>query len=199
MAKQLAQSELRDTRVLGSSKAVRYIKYLSKRKDRLNLAHTVRMDETAVCIEDPRRQVIALTGARHVVLKSTGLASMRMTAVLVVVASGRKLPPLVIWKGAQQDGQLERVRNSYVTYQKRACVDFQLLIRWLDLVFPPIFDACTAGKAVVWDSMRAHTSKSVRARFAKKDLQMFVISGRLMPYVQAVLAVLAADVEAKFR
>ncbi|KAF4042379.1 DDE superfamily endonuclease [Phytophthora infestans] len=185
MAKQLAQSELRDTRFLGSSKAVCYMEYLFERKDRFNLAHTVLLDETAVYFEDPRRQTIDSTGARHVVLKSTGVASMRVTAVLAVVVSGQKLPPLVVWKGAQQDGQHERVGNSYVTYQTRACVDSQLLIWWLDLVFPPIFDASTAGKAIVWDSMRAHSSKFVKARFVRKDLQMFVIPGVLTLYVQA--------------
>ncbi|KAF4042384.1 putative HTH CENPB-type domain-containing protein [Phytophthora infestans] len=122
MAKQLAQSELRDTRFLGSSKwvdglmhrydlslrrttnlteladdvltdrAVCYMEYLFERKDRFNLAHTVLMDETAVYFEDPRRQTIDSTGARHVVLKSTGVASMRVTAVLAVVVSGQKLP-----------------------------------------------------------------------------------------------------------
>eukprot|EP00644_Phytophthora_capsici_P014948 jgi/Phyca11/20524/fgenesh1_pg.PHYCAscaffold_65_\ len=146
--------------------------------------HTVLMDETAVYFEDRRRQTVDVTGARHVVLKSTGFASMRITAVLAVTASGRKLLPLIVWKGANPDGSVERIGYTYVTYQKRAWVNSQLLIKWLDLVFPPIFDASMPGKATVWGSMRAHTSKAAKARAVKKDLQMFVIPGGLTPYVQ---------------
>ncbi|KAG3238119.1 hypothetical protein PI124_g16911 [Phytophthora idaei] len=161
------------------------MEFLSARLGSLDLAHTVLMDETAVYFEDPRRQTIDVTGARHVVLKSTGFASMRVPAVLAVSASGRKLPPLIVGKGARQDGAIERIGNAYVTNQKRAWVDSQLLIKWLDLVFPPILDPSTPGKAVVWDSMRAHTSKVVTARFAKKNVQMLVVPGGLTPYVQA--------------
>ncbi|KAG2758771.1 hypothetical protein PC116_g21583 [Phytophthora cactorum] len=161
------------------------MEFVSARLGSLDLVHTVLMDETAVYFEDPRRQTIDVTGARHVVLKSTGFASMRVTAVLAVSASGRKLPPLIVWKGARQDGAIERISNAYVTYQKRAWVDSQLLINWLDLVFPPILDPSTPGKAVVWDSMRAHTSKVMKARFAKKNVQMLVVPGGLTPYVQA--------------
>ncbi|KAG3241671.1 hypothetical protein PI124_g13471 [Phytophthora idaei] len=126
------------------------MEFLSERLGSLDLAHTALMDETAVFFEDPRRQTIDVTGARHVVLKSTGFASMRVTAVLAVSASGRKLPPLIVWKGARQDGAIERI-----------------------------------GKAVVWDSTRAHTSKVVKARFAKKNVQTLVVPGGLTPYVQA--------------
>ncbi|GMF41349.1 unnamed protein product [Phytophthora lilii] len=110
---------------------------------------------------------------------------MRVTAVLAVTATGRKLPPLVGWKGAKQDGKIERYGNVYVVNQPKAWVDSALLTRWLDLVFPPIFDTCTQGKGLVWDSMRAHISKMVKARCAAKGVQMFVIPGGLTPYVQA--------------
>ncbi|KAE8902746.1 hypothetical protein PF002_g2525 [Phytophthora fragariae] len=61
--------------------------------------HTVPMDETAAYFEDARTQAVDLRGARHVVVRSTGYASMRVTAILAVTASGRKLPPDMIWKG----------------------------------------------------------------------------------------------------
>ncbi|KAG3180988.1 hypothetical protein PC128_g15339 [Phytophthora cactorum] len=150
LGKELARSELRDDSFVGSNKwvddfmrrynlslrrttnltvltddvlterAVTFMEFLSARLGSLDLVHTVLMDETAVYFEDPCRQTIDVTGARHVVLKSTGFASMRVTAVLAVSASGRKLPPLIVWKGARQDGAIERIGNAYVTYQKRA-------------------------------------------------------------------------------
>lgn len=168
-----------------TDRAVKFMDYLTSKVDALDLGRTVLMDETAVYFEDPRRQTVDVRGARHVVLKSTGFSSMRVTAVLAVTATGRKLPPLVVWKGARQDDVIERHGNVRVVYQKKAWVDSQLLQRWLDLIFPPILDTATRGKAVVWDSMRAHISTAVKARFAKKNIQMFVIPGGLTPYLQA--------------
>ncbi|GMF21158.1 unnamed protein product [Phytophthora lilii] len=126
-----------------TDRAVSFLSYLTSRIDGLSDDHTILMDETAVYFEDPHRQTVDQVGARHVVLKSTGFASMRVTAVLAVTATGRKLPPLVVWKGAKQDGKIERYGNVYVVNQPKPWVDSALLTRWLDLVFPPIFDART--------------------------------------------------------
>ena len=54
------------------------------------------MDETEVFFEDPRRGTVDFTGARHVVLRLTGFASMRITVALTVTATGTNLPPLLI-------------------------------------------------------------------------------------------------------
>ncbi|GMF47473.1 unnamed protein product [Phytophthora fragariaefolia] len=89
-----------------------FLSYLTSRIDGLRDDHTILMDETAVYFEDPRRQTVAQVGARHVVLKSTGFASMRVTAVLAVTATDRKLPPLVVWKGAKQDDKLSATATS---------------------------------------------------------------------------------------
>ena len=45
------------------------------------------MDETAVYFEDARNQTVDNTGAWHVVIRSTGFASMRITVILAVTAS----------------------------------------------------------------------------------------------------------------
>lgn len=123
-----------------TDRAVSFLSYLTSRIEGLSDDHTILMDETAVYFEDPRRQTVGQVGARHVVLKYMGFASMRVTAVLAVTATGRKLPPLVVWKGAKQDGKIERHGNVRVVSQPKAWVDSALLTRWLDLVFPPIFD-----------------------------------------------------------
>ncbi|GMF49118.1 unnamed protein product [Phytophthora fragariaefolia] len=141
------------------SMAENFLSYPTSRIDGLSDDHTVLMDEMAVYFEDPRHQTVDQVGACHVVLTSTGFASMRVTAMPVVTATGRKLPPLVVWKGAKQDGKIERYGNVYVVTQPKAWVYLALLTRWLDLVFPPIFDTCTQGKrwsgtACVYTSLR---------------------------------------------
>ncbi|OWZ20243.1 hypothetical protein PHMEG_0005362 [Phytophthora megakarya] len=74
-------------------RAVSYMRFLSDKKRSFNFANTVLMDETAVYFEDAREQTVEVRGSRHAVVKSTGFASMRVTAVLAVTATGVKLPP----------------------------------------------------------------------------------------------------------
>ena len=102
-----------------TARAVNFMAYLSMKKLTLNMATTLLMDETAVFFEDPRRDTIDLTGARHVVLRSTGFASMRITVSLTVTADGKKLPPLLIWKGTQKSRSTIENRGSVYV----ACLD----------------------------------------------------------------------------
>jgi hypothetical protein len=140
------------------------------------------MDETAVYFEDARNQTVDIIGSRHVVVRSTGFSSMRITVVLAVTAVGRRLPPLLIWKGSSSHW-FDKIGGVYVAHQPRAWIASKLLKRWVDLAFPMV-DMCE-GKHLVWDSMRAHISKEVKAQCAARNLSMCVIPGGLTPHLQA--------------
>ncbi|KAG3068836.1 hypothetical protein PC122_g16775 [Phytophthora cactorum] len=140
------------------------------------------MDETAVYFEDARNQTVDIIGSRHVVVRSTGFLSMRITAVLAVTATGKKLLPLLIWKGKALPS-FDKIGGVYVAHQPRAWVDSKLLKRWIDLAFPLVDTG--EGKYLVWDSMRAHISKEVKAKCAARNVSMCVITGGLTPYLQA--------------
>ncbi|KUF76920.1 hypothetical protein AM588_10000019 [Phytophthora nicotianae] len=79
-------------------RAVSFMGFLETHKGEMNLDRTVLMDETAIYFEDPRDRTVDVVGRRHVVIHSTGFASMRITAAFAVTASGKKLPPCLIWK-----------------------------------------------------------------------------------------------------
>ncbi|ETO70560.1 hypothetical protein F444_12982 [Phytophthora nicotianae P1976] len=100
-------------------RAVSYMTYLGEHKPSMNRDRTILMDETAVYFEDARTHTVDEVGARHVVIRSTGFSSMRITAALAVTASGKKLPPSLIWKRKTR-GPIERVGGCYVAYQERA-------------------------------------------------------------------------------
>ncbi|EEY58858.1 uncharacterized protein PITG_11845 [Phytophthora infestans T30-4] len=142
-----------------------------------NFAHTVLMDATAVYFEDAREQTVEIRGSRHVAVKSTGFGSMCVTVVLATTAMGVKLPPLVIWKHKNGSRKIEKVGGTYVAYQPKAWADSELLCNWIDTVFPRVVQA--NGKALVWDSMRAHISKKVNAKCAAREIAMCVIPGGL--------------------
>lgn len=163
------------------NRAVAYMQHLQALLPSLHSERTVLMDETAVYFEDPRHHTVDQRGARHVVIRSTGFQSMRITAILAVTAAGRKLPPTLIWTGKL--GEITSVNGCFVAQQPRAWVNQELLIKWLDIAFPLLWTA--DDKTIVWDSMRAHIGKLVKAHCAQRKIKMCVIPGGMTPYLQA--------------
>jgi hypothetical protein len=149
------------------TRAVSYMQFLQNERDKMDLNMTILMDETALYFEDPHTTTIDHTGARHVVIHSTGFASMRITVVLAVTALGKKLSPLLIYKGGNSS-TFEKIGSCYVVHQKKAWIDSNLLMRWVDWIFPAV--NMNDGKYIVWDSMRAHISKAVKAKCSLKKL-----------------------------
>ncbi|KAJ0393466.1 hypothetical protein ATCC90586_010231 [Pythium insidiosum] len=92
------------------------------------------------------------------------------------------LAAVLIWKGKDK-ASFDKVEGVYVTYQKKAWVDSNLLKRWIDMQFPLV--NVSDGKYLVWDSMRAHVSKEVKAKCNMRGIKMCVIPGGLTPYLQA--------------
>ena len=167
-------------------RASNYIIYLRSalERDTANLDNTILMDETAVYLEDPRRITVNEKGKRHVSLRSTGFASMRITVLLSVTASGRKLPPVLIAKKSGASGtKFEKKAGCCIFYNSKAWVNQDLIKAWIDLVFPHVLMA--TGKALVWDSCRAHTANSVKERLKRRGIRNIVIPEGLTPYVQA--------------
>ncbi|KAG3070656.1 hypothetical protein PC121_g9440 [Phytophthora cactorum] len=150
------------------NRAVCYMSFLREQVPTIDLEKTVLMDESVVYFEDARASTLDFTGARHVVVRSTDFTSMRITVALAVSATGRKLPPLLVWKGKAAPTFEKRSGPLYVARQPRAWVDSELLKKWIDLAFP--FVVHGEGKCLVWDSMRAHISKAVKAKRGYWDL-----------------------------
>ncbi|DAZ94669.1 TPA: LOW QUALITY PROTEIN: hypothetical protein N0F65_000949 [Lagenidium giganteum] len=165
-------------------RAFNFLAYLVEHLPLWELDRVVLMDEMAVFFEDPRRQTVNEMSARHVVMRTTGFASMQMTVILAVTAAGRKLPPVMIMKGKNVTAKVEKRCGVYIMPQPSAWTNKELLIEWLDIVFPSVLDQVKT-KAIIWDSMRAHIAKVVKAHCAKKNIAMVVIPGGLTPYVQA--------------
>ncbi|EEY65729.1 uncharacterized protein PITG_03250 [Phytophthora infestans T30-4] len=90
-----------------TDRAVIFLSYLTSRIDGLSDDHTVLMDETAVYFEDPRRQTVDQVGARHVVFNAGDGCAGRH-------GNRPQASPAVVWKGAKQNGKIERYGNVYV-------------------------------------------------------------------------------------
>lgn len=166
-------------------RAFQYLKYLTAKVEQSgNFHQIVLMDETAVYLEDPRSTTIDETGARHVIIKSTGFASMRVTAILAVRADGSKVPPVVIQKKKNGNGELVQVHGVYFMYNDKAWVNQELIKKYLNFIYPPV-DVDGQGKLLVWDSCRSHIARSVKEFMIQKGVVQAVIPGGLTSYVQA--------------
>ena len=166
-------------------RAVSFMEFLqSARESGLRVENTLLMDETAVYLEDPRRVTINESGKRHVCLRSTGYASMRITVILTVTANGKKLKPVIIHKKGGAGGATFELKNGcFVCYNDKAWVNSELIKKWIDLVHPLVANG--EGKALVWDSCRAHTANIVKEHLRRRGIKNIVVPGGLTPYVQA--------------
>lgn len=145
------------------------------------------MDESTVYLEDPRRVTINESGERQVNIKSTGFSSLRITVLLPVAASGRKLIPTIIFKksdsSASNSTSLAFQNGCYVVINEKAWVNEAFIKSWLELTFPTLNNS--SGNGIVWDSCPSHTSKSIKEFLTSRGIKNIVIPGGLTPYVQA--------------
>lgn len=172
---------LTDIQLIG--RAVDYMTYLRAKIPHIDLSKTILMDETAVYFEDGRTKTVDFKGRRHVVLKSTGFSSMRITVVASVWADGRRAYPLVIHKGKESNYDVFRDNGVLHTTQSRAWVNQPLVIKWIEQIFP-LLDV-SDGKCIVWDSCRVHIGKDVKSYCLRRNITLVVIPGGMTPYLQA--------------
>ena len=118
-------------------RAVDYFIYLNSRIPYINNNKTLLMDETAIYFDDARTQTVDFKGRSHVVLKSTGYSSMRITMVASVWANGNKAPPLIIHKGKDSTMTINRQSGPILyTSQEKAWINENIIIKWIDVMFP---------------------------------------------------------------
>jgi hypothetical protein len=77
-------------------RAIDYMKCLQSQILNITLSKTILIDETAVYAWT---QMVEITGCKHMVMKSTGFASMRIIALISIWADGQKAPPTIIHNG----------------------------------------------------------------------------------------------------
>lgn len=140
-------------------RATCFMQYLLSLNDgEPNLQETILVDETIIYVEDPRVVTLDGNGARtDVSLKTSKFDSKRIAVVLAVSATGRKLPPLVLFN--QPSGASLSIWNCKGCFIGRGpsyLVYADVMRVWIDLIaFPK--DTESKGKTVVWDSRRNHT------------------------------------------
>ena len=162
-------------------RAVNYFSFLRSVRDRYRPRNIILMDETAVFFETTAMNTVDVVGARHVVMRTTGYASMRITSILAVRGNGNRVMPATIFKGKRERASI--LSGCYTFTQPKAWVEASLICEWIDLVLPKVIRGKERG-LIIWDACRSHISKEVKAHCRSNSIDMAVIPGGMTSYLQ---------------
>ena len=62
----------------------------------------VKCDETAIYYENPDNYTIDIKGHKEIIINTDGNESKKISVLLSIAANGNKLPPFLIFKGAEE-------------------------------------------------------------------------------------------------
>jgi hypothetical protein len=127
----------------------------------------INMDQTAVYFDSRPSYTIADKGAKTVAIAGTSTGDQRATVFLAVTATGRKLPPFIVYKGVR-GGKIEKEftaskfnypEGQFYAVQEKGWTDTEIMLLWVNKVLKPFLaenmkDAAFAH--LILDSFRVH-------------------------------------------
>ncbi|KAF4794406.1 pogo transposable element with KRAB domain-like protein [Turdus rufiventris] len=147
--------------------------------------HIINMDEVPLTFDMPLTKTVERTGTATVPVRTTGNEKTSFTVVLSVLSNGQKLPPMVIFKRETLPEETFPA-GIIVEVNPKGRMDEEIMKNWLAEVYVQrpdgFFHASPA--LLVYDSMRAHKTKSVKALVEKMNSELAVIPGDFTEEVQ---------------
>ena len=106
-----------------------------------NQDYILNMDQTPVFFSMAPNTTLNVRGAQTVNVRSLSSLTIRCTVAVTVTASGKMLPPMIIFKG-KPGGRIEREFDSYPTgavymVQERAWMNEVCMMEWVQRVLSP--------------------------------------------------------------
>ena len=99
------------------------------------LSYIGNMDETPLWLDMPGETTVTRTGARSILIRTTGRDKGRFTIVLAAMADGRKLKPFVVFKGVRPVAELMRVQGVVVAFSRNRWMNEELIKDSVDRVW----------------------------------------------------------------
>lgn len=161
--------------------------FVAEQTKKFNLGsdHIINMDEVPLTFDIPMNRTINAQGASSVTIRTTGHEKASFTVVLGCTASGKKLPPMVIFK--RKMAIKEKFPPGIVVHQnEKGWMDNDVMDLWLSRCFvkrPGGFFR-QSKSLLVLDSMRAHISDVTKHRIRATGSVPAVIPGGLTKLLQ---------------
>ena len=142
------------------------------------------MDQTPVPFTFNTNRTLQLKGTKTVNIRKSTCDTKRVTVAMAVTASGRYLPPFLVFKGAA-GGRI--VKNEFKTYpqdmfyacQVNAWMDERCMELWIDLVLKPYVATAPDGIVPILflDSYRCHMMASIVGKIEDLGVEVVHIPG----------------------
>ncbi|XP_017276655.1 telomere-associated protein RIF1 isoform X1 [Kryptolebias marmoratus] len=145
----------------------------------------INVDEVPLTFDMPLTKTVNKTGASSILMKTNGHKRTHFTCILGCTASGKKLPPMVIFKRkAMPKDQLPK--DIVVKVNQKGWMLENLMKDWLRECYGKRPGGFFPGKKalLVLDSMRAHLTDSVKAVIKRTNSVPAVIPAGTTKYLQ---------------
>lgn len=155
------------------------------KKYNINSDCIINMDEVPLTFDIPMNRTVDVQGSSSVTIRTTGHEKSSFTVVLACTASGKKLPPLIIFK--RKTPVKEKLPSGIIVHQnEKGWMDNDVMNLWLSSCYvkrPGGFFR-QSKCLLVLDSMRAHISDITKDRIKATDSIPAVIPGGLTKILQ---------------
>ncbi|KAF4792277.1 pogo transposable element with KRAB domain-like protein [Turdus rufiventris] len=136
------------------------------------------MDKVRLTFDMLLTQTVERTGTPTVPVRTTGNKKTLFTVVLGVLSNGQKLPPMVIFKRKRLPKETFPA-GIFVEVNPKGWMDEEIMRNWLSVVYVRRLDGFfhASPALLVYDSMHAHKTESVKALVKKTNSELAVIPG----------------------
>lgn len=143
-------------------------------------------DETPICLEVPSRVTVDNQGEKPVLVKTPGREKLKITAMLGVLADGRKLPPYIILRGTYiPPGKFPS--GMEIRCHRYGWMTEDLMQDWLEVVWRRRTGAVPKQRGMlILNGFRGHATDSVKSSMESMDTDMVIIPGGLTSQLQVL-------------
>ena len=131
-------------------------------------AFILNMDQTPIPFTFNSKSTLDVVGARTVHVHKSTNDTKQATAAITITASGKMLPPLLVFKGAKNGRIVKKEfptfdKSMYYACQENAWMDEQVMLLWVEKVLKPYVESAPEGivPLLLLDSYHYHVMASV--------------------------------------
>ncbi|KAM9241808.1 pogo transposable element with KRAB domain [Dugong dugon] len=157
-----------------------------RRAHEYEVAQMGNADETPICLEVPSRVTVDNQGEKPVLVKTPGREKLKITAMLGVLADGRKLPPYIILRGTYiPPGKFPS--GMEIRCHRYGWMTEDLMQDWLEVVWRRRTGAVPKQRGMlILNGFRGHATDSVKSCMENMNTDMVIIPGGLTSQLQVL-------------
>lgn len=181
-----------------TAKVTKFVQFCSKQRNVHKLAPGCigNMDETAIWADMPGDNSVASKGSKSVPVLTTGHEKNRVTVCLGALADGRKLEPLMVFKGKRMPTEIKDVRGVVIAMTSNGWMQASTTLSWIEKCWGKM---AFSKRMLIWDSFRSHITDEAKHAVRQTNSIMGVIPGGCTKLLQPADVSWNAPFKASYR